>query len=401
MADDTTPDATASAPQPADRPVYVIGGGPGGLAAAYALRARGVRAVVLEKSDRVGASWRGHYDRLHLHTTRRLSALPGLAMPRRFGRWVSRDDVVRYLEKYAEHHELEIVTGVEVSRVERSPDGTGWLLHATGGRRLTGAAVVVATGFNHTPRVPDWPGRDTYTGEFLHASAYRDGAPYAGRDVLVVGVGNTGAEIAVDLAESGAARVRLAVRTAPHIVRRSTAGWAAQYTGVLVRRLPVALVDRLARPMARLSVPDLSAHGLPRPGTGLYSRVTEGAIPVQDVGLIDAVRTGRVEVVGAVEGFGDGEVLLADGGRISPDTVIAATGYVRALEGLVGHLGVLDGRGRPVVHGARTPSGAPGLYFTGFTNPISGMLRELAIDAQRIAKAVAREGGEGLSRLPA
>ncbi|WP_405919669.1 flavin-containing monooxygenase [Streptomyces longwoodensis] len=401
MADDTTPDATASAPQPADRPVYVIGGGPGGLAAAYALRAQGVRAVVLEKSDRVGASWRGHYDRLHLHTTRRLSALPGLAMPRRFGRWVSRDDVVRYLEKYAEHHELEIVTGVEVSRVERSPDGTGWLLHATGGRRLTGAAVVVATGFNHTPRVPDWPGRDTYTGEFLHASAYRDGAPYAGRDVLVVGVGNTGAEIAVDLAESGAARVRLAVRTAPHIVRRSTAGWAAQYTGVLVRRLPVALVDRLARPMARISVPDLSAHGLPRPGTGLYSRVTEGAIPVQDVGLIDAVRTGRVEVVGAVEGFGDGEVLLADGGRISPDTVIAATGYVRALEGLVGHLGVLDGRGRPVVHGARTPSGAPGLYFTGFTNPISGMLRELAIDAQRIAKAVAREGGEGLSRLPA
>jgi putative flavoprotein involved in K+ transport len=401
MADDTTPDATASAPQPADRPVYVIGGGPGGLAAAYALRAQGVRAVVLEKSDRVGASWRGHYDRLHLHTTRRLSALPGLAMPRRFGRWVSRDDVVRYLEKYAEHHELEIVTGVEVSRVERSPDGTGWLLHATGGRRLTGAAVVVATGFNHTPRVPDWPGRDTYTGEFLHASAYRNGAPYAGRDVLVVGVGNTGAEIAVDLVESGAERVRLAVRTAPHIVRRSTAGWAAQYTGVLVRRLPVRLVDRLARPMARLSVPDLSAHGLPRPGTGLYSRVTDGAIPVQDVGLIDAVRKGRVEVVGAVAGFEDGKVLLADGGRISPDTVIAATGYVRALEGLVGHLGVLDGRGRPVVHGARTPSGAPGLYFTGFTNPISGMLRELAIDAQRIAKAVAREGGEGLSRLPA
>jgi putative flavoprotein involved in K+ transport len=399
--EDTAPDGPAPAPQPADRPVYVIGGGPGGLAAAYALRAQGVRAVVLEKSDRVGASWRGHYDRLHLHTTRRLSALPGLAMPRRFGRWVSRDDVVRYLEKYAERHELEIVTGVEVSRVERSPDGTGWLLHATGGRRLTGAAVVVATGFNHTPRVPDWPGRDTYTGEFLHACAYRNGTPYAGRDVLVVGIGNTGAEIAVDLVESGAQRVRLAVRTAPHIVRRSTAGWAAQYTGVLVRRLPVGLVDRLARPMARLSVPDLSAHGLPRPGTGLYSRVTEGAIPVQDVGLIDAVRKGRVEVVAAVEGFEDGKVLLADGSRISPDAVVAATGYVRALEGLVGHLGVLDGRGRPVVHGARTPSGAPGLYFTGFTNPISGMLRELAIDAQRIAKAVAREGGASLSRLPA
>jgi putative flavoprotein involved in K+ transport len=380
--------------------VYVVGGGPGGLATAYALRARGVRAVVLERSDRVGASWRRHYDRLHLHTTRRLSALPGLPMPRRFGRWPARDDVVRYLEKYAEHHALEIVTGVEVSRIDRTPDGTGWLLHATGGRELTGAAVVVATGFNHTPYVPDWPGREDYTGEFLHACDYRDAGPFAGRDVLVVGVGNTGAEIAVDLVEGGAARVRLAVRTAPHIVRRSTAGWAAQYTGVLVRRLPVPLVDALARPLARLSVPDLSAHGLPRPDTGLYSRVTEGAIPVQDVGLIDAVRAGRVEVVAAVEGFEGGKVVLADGSRVEPDAVVAATGYVRALEGLVGHLGVLDARGRPVVHGARSPQGAPGLYFTGFTNPISGMLRELALDAVRIAKAVTRKGGAGISRLP-
>ncbi|MGV9630190.1 flavin-containing monooxygenase [Streptomyces sp. NPDC003487] len=402
MADSPTSPSPAhpAPPNPADRPVYVVGGGPGGLATAYALRARGVRAVVLERSDRVGASWRRHYDRLHLHTTRRLSALPGLPMPRRFGRWPARDDVVRYLEKYAEHHALEIVTGVEVSRIDRTPDGTGWLLHATGGRELTGAAVVVATGFNHTPYVPDWPGREDYTGEFLHACDYRDAGPFAGRDVLVVGVGNTGAEIAVDLVEGGAARVRLAVRTAPHIVRRSTAGWAAQYTGVLVRRLPVPLVDALARLLARLSVPDLSAHGLPRPDTGLYSRVTEGAIPVQDVGLIDAVRAGRVEVVAAVEGFEGGKVVLADGSRVEPDAVVAATGYVRALEGLVGHLGVLDARGRPVVHGARSPQGAPGLYFTGFTNPISGMLRELALDAVRIAKAVTRKGGAGISRLP-
>ncbi|AVH58122.1 MULTISPECIES: flavin-containing monooxygenase [Streptomyces] len=400
MADSTAPSTPRTVPSHEDRPVYVIGGGPGGLAAACALRTQGIRAVVLEKSAGVGASWRRHYDRLHLHTTRRLSALPGLAIPRSFGRWVSRDNVVRYLEKYAEHHQLEIVTGVEVSRVEPAPDGDGWLLHATGGRELTGSAVVVATGYNHTPHVPDWPGRDTYTGDFLHAGEYRNPAPYTGRDVLVVGVGNTGAEIAVDLINGGAERVRLSVRTAPHIVRRSTAGWAAQFTGILVRRLPVRLVDRLAEPMAKLSVPDLSAQGLPRPDTGLYSRVEEGSIPVQDVGLIDAVREGRVEIVAAVDGFEDGKVALADGNRIGPDVVIAATGYRRALEGIVGHLGVLDDRGRPVVRGARTPENAPGLYFTGFTNPISGMLRELALDAEKIAKAIARRvaSARGTSR---
>ncbi|WEO96815.1 NAD(P)/FAD-dependent oxidoreductase [Streptomyces sp. FXJ1.172] len=391
MADSRSASAQFS-PTSDGRPVYVIGAGPGGLAAAYALRARGIRAVILEKADAVGASWRGHYDRLRLHTTRRLSALPGLKIPRRFGRWVARDDVLRYLEKYAEHHELEIVTGVEVFRVERTGDGTGWLLHASGGRELTGSAVVVATGHNHTPHLPDWLGLAAYGGEFLHAGAYRNAEPYAGRDVLVVGVGNTGAEIAVDLAESGAARVRLAVRTVPHILRRSTLGWAAQYTGVLVRRLPVGLVDRLAGPLAKATVPDLAAHGLPRPDTGLYSRVRQGAIPVQDVGLVDAVRGGAVEIVAAVESFeggSPGKVALADGTRISPDAVIAATGYTRALESLVGHLGVLDGHGRPVVHGGRAPAQAPGLYFTGFTNPISGMFRELALDAGRIAKAIA------------
>ncbi len=398
----TTPDLST---QP--RPVYVIGAGPGGLAVAAALRARGVRAVVVEKSESVGASWRRHYDRLHLHTTRRLSALPGLAMPRRFGRWVARENVVRYLEKYAEFHELEIATGIEVTRIEptknsansansgdpaapATPQAPGWTLHATGGRVMAARAVVVATGYNHTPLIPDWPGRDTYPGPLAHACEYRNPAPYAGQDVLVVGVGNTGAEIAVDLAEGGAARVRLAVRTAPHILRRSTAGWPSQRTGILVRHLPVRLVDRLGAIVGKASVPDLSAYGLPRPTTGLYTRVKQGSIPLQDVGLIDAVRTGRVEPVAAVESFDGAEVVLADGSRITPDAVIAATGYRRALEGLLGGLDVLDDRGRPRTHGANTPPDAPGLYFLGFTNPISGNIRELALDAQKIAKSIAR-----------
>lgn len=250
----------------------------------------------------------------------------------------------------------------------------------------------MATGYNHTPHIPDWPGRDTFSGELLHASEYRNAAPYAGRDVLVVGVGNTGAELAVDLVEGGAARVRLAVRTPPHILRRTTLGWPAQATAVLVRRLPTAVVDLAAPVVTRISVPNLSAYGLPRPSTGLYARVKQGSIPVQDPGLISAVRSRRVEPVAAVEQLDGDKVRLADGTDITPEVVIAATGYRRGLEPLVGHLGVLDDRGRPLVHGRRTASGAPGLYFTGYSNPISGLLREMAIDAKKIARAAARRG---------
>ncbi|EST39454.1 hypothetical protein N566_01900 [Streptomycetaceae bacterium MP113-05] len=371
-------------------PVHVVGAGPGGLATAAALQRRGIRSVVLEKSPSVGASWRSHYDRLRLHTTRRWSALPGLSIPRSYGRWVARDDLVRYLEAYAEHHRVELAAGVEVDRIERSADDEGWTLHANGGRRLAAPAVVVATGHNHTARLPDWPGRQSFTGELLHASRYRNATPYAGKDVLVVGVGNTGAEIAVDLIESGAARVRLAVRTPPHIVRRSTLGWPAQANGVLCRHLPTRLVDRVADRMARLTVPDLTPYGLPRPESGLYTRARQGAIPVQDVGLLKAIRNRRVEPVAAVESFEGDTVTLADGAGLTPDVVIAATGYSRGLGNLVGHLDVLDATGSPLAHGPRTHPNAPGLFFTGYTNPLSGMLRELSRDADRIARAIAR-----------
>ncbi|MDT0268220.1 NAD(P)/FAD-dependent oxidoreductase [Streptomyces sp. DSM 44915] len=366
----------------------MIGAGPGGLATAAALAQRGVRAVVVEKSPDVGASWRGHYERLRLHTTRRWSGLPGLPIPRSAGRWVARADFVSYLEGYARHHRLDLAAGVEVFRIERAADEGGWTLAASGGRQLRASAVVVATGYNHTPRMPDWPGSADFTGELLHARGYREPTPYRDRKVLVVGAGNTGAEIAAELAESGAEQVWLSVRTPPHILRRATLGWPSQASAILCRRLPVGLVDRAARPVARL-LPDLSAHGLPRPEAGLYTRVRQGAIPVLDRGLVRAVKRGRVRPVAAVAAFDGPLVRLTDDSELAPDVVIAATGYRRGLEPLVGHLGLLDGTGRPLVHGRETHPAAPGLHFTGYANPISGALRELGREAPRIAAAIA------------
>ncbi|MBM6401882.1 NAD(P)/FAD-dependent oxidoreductase [Phycicoccus sp. MQZ13P-5] len=374
--------------------VVVVGAGPGGLAVAAALRQRGVDALVVDRAAHVGESWRNHYDRLHLHTPRGWSHLPGYRIPRRFGRWVARADVVRYLEEYAEHHHVRLRLGTAVERVDvldgSGADGPRWAAHLADGSVVTARHVVVATGYNHTPVEPTWPGLETFTGELVLARDYRTGRPWAGRDVLVVGTGNTGTEIATDLAEQGATRVWLAVRTPPHILSRTRFGVPAQATGIAVRRLPPTVVDRVAGVLAAVQEPDLTEHGMPRAGRDLYSRVLEGRIPVQDVGVVAAIRAGRVEPVAAVESLDGAEVVLADRTRVAPDVVVVATGYRAGLEPLVGHLGVLGERGLPVTHGAEPSDVAPGLWFTGYTNPISGMLRELAIDAEKIARAVTR-----------
>ena len=369
-----------------DQDIVVIGAGPAGLAAAGALAMRGRRAVVVERADSVGSSWRGHYDRLRLHTTRRLSGLPGLPIPRSYGRWVARDDLVRYLESYRSHHGIDVRTGVDVRAVEPLPGG-GWAVREASGEEWRAANVVVAAGYNHTPKVPSWPGQEDFTGSIVHAGDYRNPGPYAARSVLVVGTGNTGCEIAQDLSANGAAPVWLAYRTVPNIVRRDKAGIPAQWTGIAVRHLPPRLVDRVGALMARTEIPDLTAYGLPPATAGLYSRVLDGAIPVQDVGIVAAIQARRVVPVPTVARFEGADVALVDGRRLTPDVVIVATGYTNGLAPLIGDLGVLDARGRPCALGGKPA--APGLYFIGYTNPISGMLREIAIDARKIAKAIA------------
>jgi glycine/D-amino acid oxidase-like deaminating enzyme len=177
--------------------------------------------------------------------------------------------------------------GTEVARLDGA--GDSWTASTRDGE-LRARQVVVATGYNPAPIAPHWPGQSSFPGEVLHASAYANAATYRDQDVLVVGAGNTGAEIAADLAETGA-------RTA----------------------------------------------------------------------------------------------VLADGTRLSPTTVIAATGYTTGLAPVLGHLGVLDDRGRPPANGAR--AAAPGLRFVGLSTPLKGLLLQINLDARAAARAIARELG--------
>jgi cation diffusion facilitator CzcD-associated flavoprotein CzcO len=349
------------------------------------LQGAGERVVVLERGA-VGEAWTQRYDRLQLHTVRWLSCLPGYRMPRTFGKWPTHERVLQYLQQYAEHHALAVQTGVEARRVERREGG--WRVETRDGE-LHAERVVVATGYSNLPFVPDWPG--DFAGAIVHSAGYRNPLPYARSRVLVVGAGNSGAEIAVDLADGGAAAVFLAVRTPPSIVPRDTFGFPSQLFGIATAHLPAPVVDHIARTMRRVSFPDLTRQGLPAPERPYSDFLRRRVIPILDVGLVDRVRSGRIRVVPALDRFEDGRAVLADGTPLDVDAVVAATGFRAGLEPLVGHLGLLDGRGEPLVHGAREHGQAPALHFVGFEQTLGGLFRLVGRQAKQLAGAVAAD----------
>ena len=361
--------------------VVIVGAGPAGLAAAATLRARGTDATILEQGQHVGEQWRTRYDRLHLHTINWLSNLPGYPIPREFGRWVARDQFVRYLEQYAAHHGLEPQFGVEATQIDR--DDGHWKVRTSAGT-IPARIVVMASGYTRVPYLPRWPG--TFDGPMVHSAEYRNPRLYRGQDVLVVGAGNSGTEIAVDLAEGGAGRVRVAVRTPPNIFRRDTKGFPTQLIAIAFQHLPPRLLDPLILALRRATIPDLTAYGLPRPSTPFSQFQRTATVPIIDVSFVDAVRSRAVEVVPGVTALEGRAVVLADGSRMYPDAIVAATGYRPGLEPLVGHVTAIGDHG--------IPSPQPHLHFMGIGIPLSGHLRQIGKDARQTAASVARELGQ-------
>jgi putative flavoprotein involved in K+ transport len=367
--------------------VVVVGAGPSGLAVARELEHRhGIASLVIDRATAPANSWRMRYDNFRLNTNGFLSHLPGQRIPLSAGRWPTREDMVCYFDRYVQRQGIALKLACEVHRINRA--GTGWHLGTSSGEIRT-PAIVLATGNYGKPTIPPWPGISDFNGELVHSAEFRNAWPFQGRDVLVVGAGNSAADIAVALANDGARRIWLAVRTAPHLVRRAIGPIPSDVFLELFARVPASTIDPLIGRFNRLLWGDLSAYGFHRPPLGLKATVEQrGRIPTLADELIVSVRSRRVEVVGAVEAIVADRVLLADGTALAPDVIIAATGFSSDLDGMVGHLGVLDEHGNP--RGGFISHVGNGLFAIGYGIPPRGPLRAIRMHAAPLAREIAR-----------
>lgn len=366
--------------------VVIVGAGAAGLSSAGALRHRGIESVILEQDTALGGTWARRYDRLHLHTVRGFSGLAHFPIPARYPMYLSRDDVVAYLKEYADHFKLKVIGGATVASIRRDrASSEDWVVEAKG-VAWRARVVVIATGQFREPIIPPWPGRDVYLGRLVHSVSYVNAAPFSGQRVLVVGAGNSGAEIATDLIDGGASYVAVSMRTPPPIVPRDPFGMPVQRTSIVLSTLPAAIANRFGAITARLTVGDLTRYGMRR---AKFDPYTTKRVPLIDVGFVHALKRGRVAIRPAVERLTETGALFADSSSEPFDAVIAATGFSTGLASFIDAPGVFDDLGEPRARSG-DPTAQPGLYFVGFVHTLRGHLFEANRASRRLARNVER-----------
>ena len=361
--------------------VVIVGGGPGGLAVSQQLTERRIPNIVLERGGHAGWMWGHVYDSLRLHTGKHLSSLPGMPFPAGTSLFPTRSEFTSYLERYVDRFQLPIRTGVEATRLRR--ENGGWTVEtSSGGYRSR--AIVVATGIMSSPVAPHFPGASSYTGLIFHSTEYRRPEERLGQSILVVGIGNSAAEIASELANAGM-EVALSVRSGANVIPRSISGIPSQYLGWSMSWLPGPMQRRIVRGSGLVaSLLKRSPPALPRKGG--FGGCQD--VPVIGRAIVDHVDAGRVRLMPGVAELGETSVRFTDGTEWLGDTVILATGY-RASTEWMGDYGGRDGCGFAHRLDRVRSTDHPDLYFVGHNYDGRGGLYNIRIDAKRIARLVA------------
>ncbi|CAD6202166.1 unnamed protein product [Miscanthus lutarioriparius] len=399
----------------------IVGAGPSGLAVAATLSQHAVPFTVLERSDGIADLWTNRtYDRLRLHLPKVFCELPHARFPADFPTYPTKHDFLRYLRSYAARFDVSPLFGRTVTRARYDADASLWRVTAVssstsaaadGGVATTTETeteyvspwLVVASGENAEVVVPTVKGRERFAGEVLHSSAYRSGERFKGMRVLVVGCGNSGMEMCLDLCEHGAMPF-MSVRSGVHVLPREMFG--ASTFGIamkLLRWLPIKLVDRLLLLVAKMILGDTEKHGLRRPKLGpLEIKNIAGKSPVLDVGAWSFIKSGNIKIVPEVESFTGGNgVRFVDGNEMAFDAVIFATGYRSNVPFWLkddGELFTEDGKAKAEQASGDWWRGPNGLYRVGFSG--RGLLGSGA-DALRAAADIAGRWQAEVTAAPA
>ncbi|KAL1562216.1 Indole-3-pyruvate monooxygenase YUCCA2 [Salvia divinorum] len=364
----------------------IVGAGPSGLAAAACLKLRGIPSLILERETCIASLWQlKTYDRLKLHIPKRYCELPFMPFPPDFPTYPSRRQFVEYLESYAAAFGIRPAFGQAVASAARI--GGHWRVRTAAGAEYACPWLVVATGENAEEVVPEIEGMAVFGGDVAHTSGYRSGEGYDGKRVLVVGCGNSGMEVALDLCNYNA-KPSLVVRDKVHILPKEILGASTFGLSMwLVRLLPVCLVDRVLLAGSWLTIGNTDRLGIQRPKIGPIELKTKfGKTPVLDVGTLHKIKNGYIKVFPGIKRVRSDCVEFVDGRIEKFDAIILATGYKSNVPSWLKDNKMFSKKdGLPKCPFPNGWKGEHGLYAVGFTQ--RGLLGA-AMDAKNIAKDI-------------
>jgi cation diffusion facilitator CzcD-associated flavoprotein CzcO len=365
----------------------IIGASISGLACAVSLQKKKIDYILIEKENSIASPWRNHYERLHLHTVKSLSHLPYKKMDPSIPAYASRLQVIGYLENYQKEFNIVPVLNTRAISVKR--EDHHWITETTSGV-FKSKHLIMATGAYGKPKTMHVEGMETFTGNIVHSSQYKTGKDFSGQKVLVVGFGNSACEIAIDLYEQGAFP-SMSVRSPVNVIPRDILGISVLKISLLMRYLPPRIADKLSAPLIKLLVGDITKSGLKKKAYGPLEEIAEeGTVPVIDIGTMKHIRAGNIIIRDGIEYIKDDVVYFKNNKNERFDAIIAAIGYERNFSDIPG----LDAdrfEDLKVSTDRQKYFGKDGLYFCGYWISPAGQIREIGLDAKKIAKKIAKD----------
>ena len=364
----------------------IVGASVSGLASAACLQKQGVEHTIIEKTNSIATPWRNHYQRLHLHTNKRISNLPYKKFGHAVPRYPSRQQVVDYLEEYQKSFGITPLFNTEAKKIKKVSND--WITETSSGI-FRSKYVIIATGAFTKPKPVHFKGMETFPGKILHSYEYKTGTDFEGQKVLVVGFGNSACEIAIDLYEQGA-RPSMSVRSPVNVIPRDVLGIPILELSLAMSSLPPKFADTINAPLLRLLVGDITRLGLKKLPYGPLEQIQKNAsIPLLDIGTIRHIRAGHIGIYDDIDHMEHKTVYFKNGKAEDFDAIVAGLGYYRDYADIVDvDTSRFEDLKQPL--NKQKYFGKDGLYFCGFWISPTGQIREIGLDAQRIAKDIAK-----------